>query len=73
MKKIKELFDNANPVEDHVLVLGIEDGWINANDESLTEYRKAKQRMDMFEDWAAMFRYFWKFSCWLKEDNDSDV
>ncbi len=73
MEKIKELFDNANPVEDHVLIIGIEDGWINMNDDSLTEYREAKQRMDMFEDWVAMFRYFWKFSCWLKEDNESDV
>lgn len=66
--KIKELFDNANPVEDHVLIMGIEDGGINANDDSLTEYREAKQRMDMFEDWVVMFRYFWKFSCWLKDD-----
>ena len=63
-----ELFREADPVQDHILITGIEDGWIKVNDVTWQKYLLAKKRMKKCVELQQMIGYFNSYKEWVKPD-----
>lgn len=46
------------------------DGWIKVDSEVLEKYGDAHYRLSYFDEWCAMFKYFWDYCNWIKGSND---
>lgn len=62
-----ELFIDADPVQDHLTIVGVEDGWLRVDDDVLQEYQDAKTRMAMCVDATPMLGYWYSYMSWIKD------
>lgn len=65
MSQIKQLFSGADPIQDHLVIKGIDEGWMIEDSETLEKYGEAKQRMNSYEDYVLLRDYFTDYADWL--------
>lgn len=63
-----ELFIDADPVQDQMLIVGVEDGWIKIDDDTWNDYQNAKHRMTMCVDATPMLGYWQSYLSWAKDN-----
>lgn len=63
-----ELFIDADPVQDQILIRGVEDGWMIIDDEIIEDYKNAKHRMAMCVDATPMLGYWQSYLSWAKDN-----
>ena len=63
-----DIFIDADPVQDHLTIVGVEDGWLRVDDEVLEDYYNAKTRMAMCVDATPMLGYWNSYLSWAKDN-----
>jgi len=62
------IFIDADPVEDHLTIVGVEDGWLKIDDGVWEDYQCAKHRMQMCVDATPMLGYWQSYLSWVKDN-----
>lgn len=63
-----DIFVDADPVQDHMTIVGVEDGWLYVDDEVWKDYENAKHRMAMCVDATPMLGYWQSYLSWVKDN-----
>ena len=62
------IFIDADPVDDHLIIVGVEDGWLKIDNGVWEDYQCAKHRMQMCVDATPMLGYWNSYLSWMKDN-----
>ena len=57
LKTYFELFENADAINDHFIVTGVEDGWLKLDKTAWEKYLKAKERLKIIDYYKNILKY----------------